>query len=38
MDPKEAEKVAYETIKNMSNANFDDKFYDSVGYMVMSFA
>lgn len=38
MTPQEAEKMAYNSVKNMANGTFDDKFYNSFSYVIMSFA
>jgi hypothetical protein len=38
MSPKEAEKQAYKTLHHLANSDFDDNFYNSLSYVVMSFA
>ena len=38
MTPAEAEKHAYMTLKHLATADFNDKFYNSLAYVSMSFA
>lgn len=38
MNPREAERKAYESLKHLANADFNDKLYDSLAYVAMSFA
>lgn len=38
MDPREAEKEAYKTLHHLAHSKFDERFYDSVAYVAMTFA
>lgn len=38
MTPRQAEEYAYRGIKHLANADFNDKFYNSLSYVIMSFA